>query len=138
MQSCFLIKTDAFYKKIPLSYKKHPFLIKKHTWPTYKKTQSLICRFIKKLIFQENRDPCNNACVTLPTCLKSPRPSCIPLISHCPMPTSPNTFSSYPIALNFPSATSASAAPRPCHRPGFQPPPSTRPTFFPTHTDKGI
>ncbi len=94
--------------------------------------------FYKKLIFQENRDPCNNACVTLPTCLKSPRPSCIPLISHCPMPTSPNTFSSYPIALNFPSATSASAAPRPCHRPGFQPPPSTRPTSFPTHTDKGI
>ena len=54
------------------------------------------------------------------------------------LPTSPNTFSSYPIALNFPSATSASAAPRPCHRPGFQPPPSTRPTSFPTHTDKGI
>ena len=48
------------------------------------------------------------------------------------LPTSPNTFSSYPIALNFPSATSASAAPRPCHRPGFQPPPSTRPTSFPT------
>ena len=54
------------------------------------------------------------------------------------LPTSPNTFSSYPIALNFPSATSASAAPRPCYRPGFQPLPSTRPTSFPTHTDKGI
>lgn len=58
--------------------------------------------------------------------------------SYITLPTSPNTFSSYPIALNFPSATSASAAPRPCHRPGFQPPPSTRPTSFPTHTDKGI
>ena len=52
--------------------------------------------------------------------------------SYITLPTSPNTFSSYPIALNFPSATSASAAPRPCHRPGFQPPPSTRPTSFPT------
>ena len=41
--------------------------------------------------------------------------------SYITLPTSPNTFSSYPIALNFPSATSASAAPRPCHRPGFQP-----------------
>ena len=58
--------------------------------------------------------------------------------SYITLPTSPNTFSSYPIALNFPSATSASAAPRPCHRPGFQPPPSTCPTSFPTHTDKGI
>jgi hypothetical protein len=29
MQTCFLMKTVAFYKKIPLSYKKHPFLIKK-------------------------------------------------------------------------------------------------------------
>ena len=86
------------------------------------------------LFFPSNITLHNNACVTLPTCLKSPRPSCIPLISHCPMPTSPNTFSSYPIALNFPSATSASAAPRPCHRPGFQPPPSTRPTSFPTHS----
>ena len=57
MQTCFLMKTVAFYKKIPLSYKKHPFLIKKHTWPTYKKTQSLIWPFIKKLIFQINRDP---------------------------------------------------------------------------------
>ena len=56
--------------------------------------------------------------------------------SYITLPTSPNTFSSYPIALNFPSATSASAAPRPCHRPGFQPPPSTRPTSFPTHPIK--
>ena len=58
MQTCFLMKTVAFYKKIPLSYKKLPFLIKKHTWPTYKKTQPLISPFIKKLIFQKNRDPC--------------------------------------------------------------------------------
>ena len=71
----------------------------------------------------------------LANCLKSPRPPCIPLISHCPRPPTPSRHTQ----LHWTSpAPSASAAPRPCHRPGFQPPPSTRPTFFPTHTDKGI
>ena len=52
MKTQFLMKTAAFYKK-------YLFLIKKkHTWPTYKKTQPLISPFIKKLIFQKNRDPC--------------------------------------------------------------------------------
>ena len=47
--------------------------------------------------------------------------------SYITLPPSPNTFSSYPIALNFPSATSASAAPRPCHHLRCQQPPSASP-----------
>ena len=42
------------------------------------------------LFFPSNIMLHNNACVTLPTCLKSPRPSCIPLISHCPPPPTPS------------------------------------------------
>ena len=42
------------------------------------------------LFFPSNIMLHNNACVTLPTCLKSPRPPCIPLISRCPPPPTPS------------------------------------------------
>ena len=51
------IKIRRIYKKTRTFYEKNTHFIKKHTWPTYKKTQPLISPFIKKQIFQENRDP---------------------------------------------------------------------------------
>ena len=45
MKTHFLMEIAAFYKKIA------PYKKKTHTWPTYKKTQSLILPFIKKTNF---------------------------------------------------------------------------------------
>ena len=49
----------VFNPKIFRFYENTFFKSNTHTWPTYKKTPSLIRSFIKKkLIFQINRDPC--------------------------------------------------------------------------------
>ena len=42
------------------------------------------------LFFPSNITLHNNACVTLPTCLKSPHPPCLTFISRCPPPPTPS------------------------------------------------
>ena len=42
------------------------------------------------LFFPSNITLHNNACVTLPTCLKSPHPPCLTFISRCPPPPPPS------------------------------------------------